>query len=234
MPCVSSRANGSSRCVRPRSRNTRVEEARVDQVQDRVLDAAAVEVDRPPVADLLRIERQLVVLRIAEPEEVPRRVDERVHRVGLAAGRAAALRDTSTLTNSGTCASGESPRPVNSVDLRQHDRQVVVRHGHHAALLAVDHRNRRAPVALPRDAPVLQPVLDRRLRRCPALRRVRGHRCPRVHPTACRRSDPECTSTPSLDTRLGHRVERRRRRRRPDATTTLIGRLYLRANSKSR
>ena len=67
------------------------EEARVDQVQDGVLDAAAVEIDRAPVPDLLGIERQLRVLRIAEAEEVPRGVDERIHRVRLATRRAAAV-----------------------------------------------------------------------------------------------------------------------------------------------
>src|SRR5262249_157903 len=44
-------------------------------------------------------------------------------------------------------------------DLRQLDRQIVVRDGHDAVLLAVNHRDRRAPVALPRNAPVFQPVL---------------------------------------------------------------------------
>ena len=68
------------------------EEARVDQVQNRVLDAAAVEIDRAPVRDLRRIERQLVVVRVGKAIEVPRRIDERVHRVGLAARRPAALR----------------------------------------------------------------------------------------------------------------------------------------------
>ncbi|HSQ51076.1 MAG TPA: hypothetical protein VLL94_07385, partial [Nitrospiraceae bacterium] len=38
-----------------------------DQVQDRVLDPAAVEVDRPPVRHLGRIERQRLVVGVAEP-----------------------------------------------------------------------------------------------------------------------------------------------------------------------
>ena len=72
MPCVSSRAKGSLRMRHAQIAEDAREEARVDQVQDRVLDAAAVEIDRTPVADLLGIERQIRVLRIAEPEEVPR------------------------------------------------------------------------------------------------------------------------------------------------------------------
>src|SRR5690606_3588705 len=45
----------------------------------------------------------------------------------------------------------------------QFDRQVLVLLWNHPALLAVEHRDRRAPVALARDAPVLQAVLDRAL-----------------------------------------------------------------------
>ena len=44
--------------------------------------------------------------------------------------------------------------------LRQDDRQVGLWHRHHAAFLTVDDRDRTAPVALPRDAPVAQAVVD--------------------------------------------------------------------------
>src|SRR6185503_7945365 len=37
--------------------------------------------------------------------------------------------------------------------------EVLLRDRHRAAVLAIDDRNRRAPVALPRDAPVVEPVL---------------------------------------------------------------------------
>ena len=43
--------------------------------------------------------------------------------------------------------------------LRQLDRQLLERHRHDAARVAVNHRNRRAPVPLARDAPVLQAEL---------------------------------------------------------------------------
>ncbi len=46
------------------------------------------------------------------------------------------------------------------VDLRQLDRQLLVGHRHHPALIAVDDRDRRAPVALARDQPVAQAVVD--------------------------------------------------------------------------
>ena len=64
-------------------------EAGVEQVEDGVLDAADVLVDRHPVAGGRRVERDVRAERVAEAEEVPRRVDERVHRVGLALGRPA-------------------------------------------------------------------------------------------------------------------------------------------------
>src|SRR4029453_14783894 len=67
------------------------EEARVYEVQDCVLDTSALEIDRTPVRDLLRIERQVGVLRVAEPEEIPGRVAKRVPRGRLAPRGAAAF-----------------------------------------------------------------------------------------------------------------------------------------------
>ena len=43
-------------------------------------------------------------------------------------------------------------------------RQVFHRHRHDAALLAMDDRDRAAPIALPRDAPVAQAEIDLALR----------------------------------------------------------------------
>jgi len=47
-------------------------------------------------------------------------------------------------------------RTVRDAVLRQHDRQVFFGHGHRAVLVAMDDRDRRAPVALAADAPVAQ------------------------------------------------------------------------------
>ena len=74
-----------------------------------------------------------------------------------------------TLTNSGTSSSGERPVPGDLDVRRQHHRQLLFGHRHHAALRAVDHRDRRAPVALPRDAPVLDAESDRGLAEAFAL-----------------------------------------------------------------
>ena len=67
-------------------------EAHVQQVQDRVLDAAGVLLHRQPFpADRLVHERR-VDLRIDVAVHVPGRVDERVHRVGVASSGAVAFR----------------------------------------------------------------------------------------------------------------------------------------------
>ena len=68
-----------------------------------------------------------------------------------------------TLTKSGTCASGESPRPVKLVTLGSSTGSCSNGHRHDAARVAVHHRNRGAPVPLSRDAPVLQAELHRPL-----------------------------------------------------------------------
>jgi hypothetical protein len=70
MPWVSSRVNGSSNDEPDVAQHAR-EEARVQQMENRVLHAAAVEVHRHPVRRRRRIERQLPVVRIAEAEEIP-------------------------------------------------------------------------------------------------------------------------------------------------------------------
>ena len=58
-------------------------------------------------------------------------------------------------------------RPVEGGVLRQRDRQVLVRHRHHVAFRAVDHRDRAAPEALARDAPVAQAEIHLTLADCP-------------------------------------------------------------------
>ena len=60
------------------------EEARVHQVQHRVLGAAGVQVDRHPVRHRLRIPGRASSFGRAVAQEIPGRVDERVHGVGLA------------------------------------------------------------------------------------------------------------------------------------------------------
>ena len=130
------------------------EEARVEQMQDRVLDAADILIDRHHAVDDRGRGRRVLVPWIGEARKVPGRVDERVHGVGVAQRLAAALRAGDMLP--GRMMVERVARLVEADILRQHDRQVLVRHRHHAACGAVDHRDRAAPIALPRDAPVAQ------------------------------------------------------------------------------
>src|SRR5207249_6598601 len=67
------------------------EETGVQQMQDRMLDPTDVLVYWHPPVSLLGIYRPRRVVRRAVAEEVPRRIHEGVHRVGLAPGWAFAL-----------------------------------------------------------------------------------------------------------------------------------------------
>ena len=131
-------------------------------MQDGVLDAANVLVDTvfaEPVRNCLRIKWSLVVLRVGVTVEIPRGIDERVHRVRLAASGAATFR-TSGIQKLRHI---HQRRPADERDgdvLRQNDGQILFRDGHDAVLIAIHHRNRRAPIALPRNTPVFQAEID--------------------------------------------------------------------------
>ena len=64
------------------------------------------------------------------------------------------------LTNSGELASGDCALPGERHVFRQAHRKLIVRTGNDAVFFAVDHGNRRAPVALARNAPIFQPISD--------------------------------------------------------------------------
>ncbi len=137
------------------------EEPAVQQVQDRMLDAAHVQVHRAPAADRLDLERAAGVVRRAVPQEIPRRVHERVHRVGVAPGWTSALRALRVHPVGGGC-QRRCPlgRQVLAPQVGQRDRQLVVRHGDFPASVAVDDGDRRTPEPLPGHQPVTQPVGD--------------------------------------------------------------------------
>ncbi len=130
------------------------EEAAVQKMQDRVLDAADILVDRHQAVHHGACGRSVFVPRIGEAREVPRRIDESVHGVGFALRLSPALRTGDVLP--GRMMVERVAGLVERDILRQHHRQILVGHRHHTACRAVDHRNRAAPVALPRDTPVAQ------------------------------------------------------------------------------
>ena len=111
-----------------------------------MLDTSGVLVDGHPVVGQLGIERLGRIVRAGVAQEVPGRVDERVHRVGLPPSLLAADR---------TC----GPVPIRLLGEGfvlggQLNRQLVPRYGHDAVIRAVDDRDRRAPIPLTRDQPV--------------------------------------------------------------------------------
>ena len=131
-------------------------EACVQEMQDRVFDAADVLVHRVPVLVARVDHRRRAGTCVAHV--VPRRIDERIHRIGLALRRLATTR---------ACRLDEiAPLreriagAVGHAILGQNDRQIGFRHRHVAAGRAVDDRNGRAPVALARDAPIAQAIRD--------------------------------------------------------------------------
>src|SRR5258708_3827755 len=116
-----------------------------------MLDAADVMVDRHPVLRALG-HHALFLVWAGEAHEVPGRVDEGVHGVGLAPGRLAALRALAIHERRrfGKRIAGAVGHEV----FRQDDGKLAVGYGNVAAAVAVDDGDRRAPVALARDAPV--------------------------------------------------------------------------------
>ena len=177
MPCVSRRVNGSSMRDQAEVAHHAGPEARVEQVQDRVLDAADVLVHRQPVVDAL-VHHGALVVRAGVAHVVPGRVHEGVHGVGLA--RAPACRTwgsrragnparrlsglpvpsgtQSSGSTTGSCSSGTGTSPQAAQWMRGIG---------------------RAPVALARDAPVAQPLLHALVAQPLGLEVARRSRPPR-------------------------------------------------------
>ncbi len=99
----------------------------------------------------------LIVVRIGVAIEIPGRIDERVHRVRLAPRRTAAFR-ASRVHEFRHARQRRLPLPGQRHILRQAHRQLIIRHRNNSILLAINHRNRRAPISLARNAPIFQPV----------------------------------------------------------------------------
>ncbi len=137
------------------------EEAGIEQVQHRMLDAADILVDRHPVVVLLGVERLVFHVRRGEAGEVPGAFKEGVERIGFPRRGLAATGAVHVLPGGVPV---ERIAGMVEIDvLRQQHRQVRVGHGDYAAVAAMDHRHRAAPIALARHAPVAQAVDGRGL-----------------------------------------------------------------------
>ncbi len=134
-------------------------EAGVQQVHHGVFRAAHVHIHRQPVSGFLLVEGGLVVLRVGEAQEVPRRAGERAHGIRLAAALAATRQShVGELGDGGQRRLARGRRLV-AFDVGQSHRQFIFRHGGFA-VVGVNDRDRRAPITLAADSPVTQFVVD--------------------------------------------------------------------------
>ena len=121
------------------------EKARIQQMQDRMLDPADVLVHIHPIGGIFRIGRRRGMGR-GEAGIVPGRIDKGIHRVRLALCRLAA--GGASHVAPGRMTVQRIARLVEGDVIGQADRQVRLDLGHHAAPGAMHHRNRAAPIAL--------------------------------------------------------------------------------------
>ena len=126
-------------------------------MQNGMLDAADVVIDGHPTVGGLTGEGQLGVVRIGIAQVIPAGTGEGVHGIGLALGRAAADR-AGALVELLALSKGFAGAQVQV--LGQRHRQLILGHGHDAAVLAVDGRDGVAPIALAADEPVAETELD--------------------------------------------------------------------------
>ncbi len=134
-----------------------MEETRVEQVQNSVFDPADVLVHRQPVIGRSRVDHALVILRAGVAGVVPGAFNEGIHGVGFALGGGATLRTAALIKfgHLGQRAAGAIGNHVFGQDYRQ----LVIRHRYVTTAVAVNDRNRAAPVALTADTPVAQAEL---------------------------------------------------------------------------
>ncbi len=212
-------------------------------MQDRVLDAADVLVDRQPAIDGGAGGRRFRV-RVGEAGEIPRRIDEGVHRVGLAQARLAAERAGDVLPR--RVAVERVAGLVDGDVIGKADGQVAFRNRHDAMVRAMDDGDRAAPVALARNAPVAQAIvhLARRLRAAgeeDVLQPVGDGGLGRGHRHAVEEAGIDELAVLEIGLAAAAELARARRRGRrryrsvsTGATTGMIGRSYFLAKSKSR
>ena len=122
-----------------------------------MLDAADVVIDGHPAIGGLAGEGQLGVVRIGIAQVIPAGAGKGVHGIGLALGWATADRAGGLVE---LLALGEGLAGAQVQVLGQRHRQLILGHGHDAAVLAVNGRDGVAPITLAADEPVAQTELD--------------------------------------------------------------------------
>ena len=137
------------------------EKARVQQMQNGMLDAADILVDRQPVIRLRTLDRLVGIGRRAITREIPAGIHKRVASVGFAPRRLAACRAGDVFPCRMMV---ERIAGLIECDIiRQFDGQIFFRNRHDAARVAVDERDRATPITLAADTPVAQAVLAQHL-----------------------------------------------------------------------
>ena len=138
------------------------EEAAVEQVEDRVLDPTRVLVDGQPVRRGITRPGVRVGRRVEVAEEVPRRVDEGVHRVDVARRVLAAAARADDVVLERRVQVERRARDGEVEVVGKPDGELVARDGDLATGRAMHDRDRCTPRALARDQPVAQAVVDGR------------------------------------------------------------------------
>ena len=131
------------------------EEAAVKQMQNRMLHPADILVHVHPVGRILGIRRRFRT-RGREPRVIPGRIHERIHGIRLAPRGRTTFR-AGAFAPCGVAVQRVA-RNVERHIIGQFNRQVFLGLGHHTAAITMHHRNRAAPIALARNAPVAQAV----------------------------------------------------------------------------
>ena len=151
-----------------------VPEARVKQVQHRVLRAPHIQIHRHPVALRLRAKGRAIVLRIAKAQVIPAASRPLGHGVGVAARGSAGLRIFRIQPAGGArkrrLKLAELRRGLPVLHLGQQQRQFVFGQQPGAAVLQMQQRKRLAPVALPAEQPIAQLVAHGRPARALCLK----------------------------------------------------------------
>ena len=134
-------------------------ETGIEQVQDGVFDATDVLVNRHPRLGGFSAKGDVFLEWVSEPQEVPRRVDKGVHRVGLPLSRTVARWARGVEKRFIGCewrlAIGQELDVVGS----EHG-QLLNRDGHNPTRRTVHHWNGATPEPLTRHQPVTESVVD--------------------------------------------------------------------------
>ena len=137
-------------------------EAGIQKMQDGMLDTADILVNGHPVIHPFAVQRAVLEVGAAIAQEIPGRLDKGVHGVGFAPRRLAA-QGTGAVDKGIQLGQRTAPFPAELHVHGKPHRQILFRDRHHAAAVAVDHRNGIAPVALTGDPPIAQAEIDRLL-----------------------------------------------------------------------